>query len=357
MKTFSYINIRKLLQQVTLTDLVVDGVKTATQYNFKRVSVVPGMYWIFLANELCVTESLHNHQTFHGDFGHFRSYYNQIKTENLGLLNIIPFDFTKPDAREYSETLYLSSSRDDKNVWHFLFHCLPRLILFLKFNPGHDCKYYLGYKPTPYQLELLGLFVNLSKVLTYDLNPDPMTTLRRSVLFNSLIFIELPYQPTIQVVNLLRETLLGYGLSLETTYPDKIFINRRDAGNRDRYLSNIEEIESYLTRIGFTSISLSTLTAREQIKLFARAKSVVYEYGAGAVHLVFCSPCTTVIELCHPRNRNKIDGDICDVVSRINNLTFHRIEGELDSSWHPDLADSSNRSFSIKLDRLSLLFG
>lgn len=78
----------------------------------------------------------------------------------------------------------------------------------------------------------------------------------------------------------------------------KIFVSRSDSDHRR--LLNEEEVFSILRPLGFTRVTLSTLSMAEQASLFAQAKVVVSTHGAALANLVFCERGTTIVEIHHP---------------------------------------------------------
>jgi capsular polysaccharide biosynthesis protein len=68
--------------------------------------------------------------------------------------------------------------------------------------------------------------------------------------------------------------------------PQKIFITRNQATSRR--LINTEEISSYLSARGFTSIDLQGLSLSQQIALFRKASHVIAVHGAALTNLLYC---------------------------------------------------------------------
>jgi hypothetical protein len=73
----------------------------------------------------------------------------------------------------------------------------------------------------------------------------------------------------------------------------KIFISREDALLRK--LTNAEELFMFLK--GWEIITLSKLSIKEQIKVFAEASHVMSTHGAGLTNLLWCQPDTRVYEI------------------------------------------------------------
>jgi hypothetical protein len=74
-----------------------------------------------------------------------------------------------------------------------------------------------------------------------------------------------------------------------------VYISRRDAVSRP--LINNAELEARLMQSGFDIVATGELTLRAQIALFANAKIVVGQHGAGLINAIFCQPGAVLIEL------------------------------------------------------------
>jgi len=74
-----------------------------------------------------------------------------------------------------------------------------------------------------------------------------------------------------------------------------VYISRRDAVSRP--LINNAELEAGLVQSGFDIVATGELTLRTQIALFANAKIVMGQHGAGLINAIFCQPGAVLIEL------------------------------------------------------------
>jgi len=95
-----------------------------------------------------------------------------------------------------------------------------------------------------------------------------------------------------------RDFIRGRGL-LPTKERSKgnnfIYVSRSDAPVRK--LTNEGELIDRLIGIGFTSYTLTGMSAKEQIGIFSTADIVISPHGAGLTNLVFCNQGVQVIEL------------------------------------------------------------
>jgi len=102
----------------------------------------------------------------------------------------------------------------------------------------------------------------------------------------------------------------------------KIFISRDDAVIRK--LTNSEELFVFLK--GWEIVTLSKLTIKEQMKVFAEASHVMSTHGAGLTNLLWCQPGTKVYELGVPEQITK---KVYPVLSYCLHLKHKLILGEL----------------------------
>lgn len=72
----------------------------------------------------------------------------------------------------------------------------------------------------------------------------------------------------------------------------KLFISRRNASVRR--LLNEDQVADYATKQGFSVVCLEALPLRSQIQMFAEAKVVVAQHGAGLTNLLFSRGCSVV---------------------------------------------------------------
>lgn len=80
----------------------------------------------------------------------------------------------------------------------------------------------------------------------------------------------------------------------------KLYVTRRNA--KVRRLLNEEEVSAYLAERGYETVALEERPFREQVQLFAEAKEVVAQHGAGLVNLLFAQN-VRVLEVCSDADR------------------------------------------------------
>ncbi|MGL5192514.1 MAG: glycosyltransferase family 61 protein, partial [Chroococcales cyanobacterium] len=79
-----------------------------------------------------------------------------------------------------------------------------------------------------------------------------------------------------------------------------------------RRVRNEEQVIAVLKPLGFTPVTLESLSLAEQVALLAAAKFVIAPHGAGLTNLMFCAEGTTVIELFSPRYLSRCYWILCD---------------------------------------------
>lgn len=95
----------------------------------------------------------------------------------------------------------------------------------------------------------------------------------------------------------LRESLLKYE-RFTTRAVERIYITRADASYRK--VLNEEDVIALVAQIGFSAVTLNSLTVAEQISIFKKAKIIIAPHGAGLTNIVFSSPGTILIEILSP---------------------------------------------------------
>ena len=77
----------------------------------------------------------------------------------------------------------------------------------------------------------------------------------------------------------------------------RLYVTRRDARNRRKWVSNEEAIEAVFARRGFEIVSMADVPFADQARLFRAAKVVAGVSGAGLTDLLFSPPGTHAIVL------------------------------------------------------------
>ena len=129
------------------------------------------------------------------------------------------------------------------------------------------------------------------------------------------------------ILNYLRQKFLK--IKYTKKFPDKFYIDRRDAKSNHSHLRKIineKEVKEFLVTKGYSIIALSDLSFKDQINLFQNASQIVGLHGAGFANLIFCKPNTRVIEL-----KSNTAGDAIKNLAIKNKLIYDDISCEPES--------------------------
>jgi tetratricopeptide (TPR) repeat protein/capsular polysaccharide biosynthesis protein len=108
----------------------------------------------------------------------------------------------------------------------------------------------------------------------------------------------------------------------------RLYLSRQTSS--DRRVINETEIMQLLQTLGFTCISLESLSVVEQAQLLAAANVVVAPHGSALSNLVFCNPGTTVIELFPPNYVYPCYW----LISNLVGLEYYYLVGEMPEGYH-----------------------
>jgi len=97
------------------------------------------------------------------------------------------------------------------------------------------------------------------------------------------------------VISFLREKYLPTIPDRHDSWPEKIYISRKDSSLRG--LLNEDEVLECLRQQDYVELILSSLSFAEKVGYFYHAKEVIGMSGAGFGFLAFCKPSARVIEL------------------------------------------------------------
>ncbi|NER05596.1 MAG: DUF563 domain-containing protein, partial [Okeania sp. SIO3C4] len=138
----------------------------------------------------------------------------------------------------------------------------------------------------------------------------------------------------------IKKEFIKPGIKKDLETFNGIYISRQDAPTRR--VINESEVVNFLSKFGIRSVTLTSMSIREQALLFASAKVVVGSHGAGLSNLLFCHQGTKVIELI-PQN----DIRICYyVLSNRCELDYYYLLGK---------SVTPQQDFKVNLDLLSEL--
>ncbi len=192
----------------------------------------------------------------------------------------------------------------NENYYHWLILFLPKLCSELVEVGINQVG---GVSPTIIFPPLDQLFqIESAKTIAQSLNLSYIIPEKSSKIFvNELIYTVPERGIGLTPHPIIRNTLSRLrGELYDPEFPgaERIFISRRDTGNRK--IANEFELERTLSDIGFLVVTLSELSLQQQISLFAKAKIIIGQHGAGLTNICFCDPGAKLLELHNPSYQN-----------------------------------------------------
>ncbi len=221
----------------------------------------------------------------------------------------------------------LTGGGGNNNYWHWLLDVIPRIHILEKANIfDNNIDYYLFpdlmRKFQGETLDILNIHHKKrlsSRHIRHLVADEIIVTSHPYNLLNN------PYIDSLQIptwiVDYLKNKFLKICLKETslTSFPQKIFINRKD-GHSARYLTNNSEVEKNLKKFEFSSLTMSDFSFSDQVALFHNAEQIVGLHGAAFANTIFCKPKTKVVEM-----RPDTAGDVIKNLVLNNNLVYFDI--------------------------------
>ncbi len=235
------------------------------------------------------------------------------------------------------------------NYWHWLFDVLPRLHILKNSNTKSYDKILFPNLEKQFQYETLDL-------LEIEKKKRLSSRKIRHISADQIIATSHPYNllnnPLKDSLNIpkwiydyLKEKFLKKSLSKSNIkkFPKKIFINRKDGTSSMRFIINSDDVEGFLVKNGFSSLTLSKIKFIDQVALFFNAELIIGLHGAGFANIIFCKPLTKIVEI-KPSNA----GDVIKNLAINNKLTYN------DISCVPKATNnnSQNGDIEVNLEKL-----
>jgi capsular polysaccharide biosynthesis protein len=233
--------------------------------------------------------------------------------------------------------LVLAHPYADRNYFHWLFNCVPRIELYRIADVDLDevDHVVVSANQGAYRNETLErLGVPLDRLVECH---EGFHARAERVLATSNVYYAY-VRPWAH--DFLRETFLPF--EPPASGPERIFVSREP--DRGRPLVNGLECLGLLEQRGFVPVRLTGMTVVEQAALFARARCVASPHEAGLSNLVFCRPGTTVIELFSPTLLHAHYAE----VSALRGLEYFCLIGE-------DKPADGRRAYRVPIDALERL--
>ena len=206
-------------------------------------------------------------------------------------------EFKKEPRHRLANAIVSCNNGSTNNYYHWTVQTLPSLINSRKYLDSHYTLI-LPEKLSNYQLEWL----SLAKLDKHNCNH--LYAKKRDIIFSNELIVPLTlykpfdYQPSRSSLWQLREQILKNINTNEDLdpLPTKLYISRSDS-KKARGLKNEEKLEQALKKIGFYIVRASSLSVKDQVKLFCNAQTIVAPHGAGLSNLIFANPQCRFIEI------------------------------------------------------------
>ncbi|MEP6489566.1 tetratricopeptide repeat protein [Microcoleus vaginatus GB2-A3] len=238
---------------------------------------------------------------------------NQHSTQHR-FLNLKPEEL--PPLEKIDGTVAVLAGLSGNVYFHWMVDILPRIEVLQRWgiNLEEIDRFLVNSCQQPFQRETLkALGIPEYKIIESDrhpyiqakqlivpsfsgylgwLSPQGLEFLRR-------VFLNKKFQKLCSAnIFLPKGTQLSEQDDRKYLYPERIYVSRSKSSYRR--VINEEQVIEFLSRFGFVSVLLESMTLEEQIALFSRAKAIVAPHGSGLTNIIFCGAGTKVIELVSP---------------------------------------------------------
>ncbi len=194
------------------------------------------------------------------------------------------------EIEEREERVVALGAQTNPNYSHWLVESVVRALLFAPFDDGSMM--YLSPPLAEWQLEALALAgVPKERILMV---PEHKLIRFREVFAVSRGMSRLPWLIP-GALSALARLAKPAAAHKPAAAQRRLFVSR--ALVRRRHITNEAELAGMLERYGFETVHPETLSLREQMELFAGAKTVLGSWGSGLTSLIFSPPGTVAIEL------------------------------------------------------------
>lgn len=177
------------------------------------------------------------------------------------------------------------------NYFHWLLNWLAKLTICRKSSFANQAIATLvACEMNRYQSESLHLLKASSGlvVMSQQYKDKKESILIRDAIVPSIIHPAHNYEHVLRLREAFHSKAPGFA--------DKIYISRKDAARGNRQITNEHEVEAFLKRYGFVTVSLSDLSVVEQAGVFAHARYIVAPHGAGLTNILHSGPETSLLE-------------------------------------------------------------
>lgn len=231
----------------------------------------------------------------------------------------------------------------DHNYFHWMFEVLPRLHLVEKSGINiqdidyffiNECRY-------SFHIETLAaLGVPVEKMIEHTKKSHIKA---KQIILPSLAGDTPSMAPW--VCDFLRDKFLARKFTNKGK-PKRIYINRTDAQYRN--ILNEAQVIDFLFKLGFESLTLSSMPVAEQSELFHSADVIVAPHGAGLANIVFCKPETKIVEIFAPKHINPCYWFLSNCMS----LDYYCIFGEMDKEIQIEESQNYQKNYYMSIEKL-----
>ncbi|MGB3535962.1 MAG: tetratricopeptide repeat protein [Microcoleaceae cyanobacterium] len=201
-----------------------------------------------------------------------------------------------PPLQKIEGSVAVLSGLSGHIYFHWMVDILPRIELLRRsgINLDQIDKFLVNSIHLPFQRETLQkLGIPLNKILESDQFPHIQATQLIVPSFAGYLGWLEPWG-----IDFLRKTFLTPEIKAKSGYPERVYISRKNARHR-RVLNETKVLEE-LSKYGFVSIQLESLSFTEQVALFSQAKVIIAPHGSGLTNIVFCNKLAKVAEFVSP---------------------------------------------------------
>lgn len=204
-----------------------------------------------------------------------------------------------PPTQYLDQTVAVLSVLGAHNYYHWMFDLLPRFELLRR--GGMDInsidRFVVPEIRSSFQEETLST-LGIPAAKTVESSVDTHIQARRLIVPSRTGHMSDMPQWT---CDFLRREFLPESIKQQKK-SERIYVSRSDALRRK--LINEEQVIELLSKHGFRSVSLGSMSVAEQASLFHSAEVVIAPHGATLTNLTFCRPGVRVIEMFSPNYVN-----------------------------------------------------
>jgi hypothetical protein len=216
-------------------------------------------------------------------------------------------DFSSDFPTQYvAEDACILSNMFSINLSHFTEELLKVIILE---RAGYSGPYVYTQLPA-FALEFWdALGLDRRRLMQVTLEP----CIFRSALYTTnLNFLDLSKCPDVFLE--LRDRMFRLSAGIESSFGERLWLDRGINVDRQRDLVNSEEVDSWLDGYGFTRLDMGSLPLLEQIAASRDANVIAGPHGSAFLSCMYMKPQSTVIEIFSPDYLNGYSFEICRVL-------------------------------------------